>query len=274
MIRPTHSLPSAPSEKVACAVRSGFTLIELLVVIAVIAILAGMLLPALARAKAKSLQIKCANNLKQMGLANFMYLNDTGRTLPYTQERDLWMAILIRYQAQVHQIRYCPATSEPLKRISRNPLNPDYGTSDETWIWRTNGNSGYQGSYSFNGWIYSGQIFDSTKVFGSEAGIKSPVLTPLFGDSMWVDAWPTATDPPARNLYTGDGPAGGIGRYMIARHGALSPKSAPKSIPAGTKLPGSINVVCADGHVELARLENLWSFYWHKGYVPPSKRPN
>ena len=64
------------------AVHSGFTLIELLVVIAIIAILAAMLLPALASAKARALRIQCSSDMRPLGMGFSLFAGDHGDMLP------------------------------------------------------------------------------------------------------------------------------------------------------------------------------------------------
>ncbi len=265
----TRELREAP-----VAIAAAFTLIELLVVIAIIAILAAMLLPALSRAKFKAQGIQCVSNLKQLGMAHFMYVNDTGKTMPYQspgETYDLWMKKLINYYAAVNKVRICPVAPEQIPWQQRNSLLGGFGMVDRAWQW-VYGTTNYQGSYALNGWFYAND--DPTKEFRTEGAIQFPSKTPVLFDSVWVDAWPRATDPPARNLYEGGNNAS-MQRACIARHGnVISAKAAPRAVASGAPLPGSISVQLSDGHVEVVRLEKLWEYYWHKDYQPPAKRPN
>ncbi len=224
---------------------------------------------------------------------------------PYGNEGSAMRDWGINHWGKTNEGWICPAAPEVVRRPGTTPTfggrGPIYAGTVRS-AWQTYAPGGWSwwwderpwtgppqhraGSYAQNNWL-GGWWWRAAGpwgpggpdyAFGHEGEIDYPSQTPLFADGVtfwWV--WPRATDLPAVNLETGQGQGGSFSPYgmnllTIPRHGPGAGRASTNH-PPRTPLPGAINVSFYDGHVELVRLERLWSLYWHKNYKPPAKRP-
>ena len=269
--------PSPDSAGVLCL--SAFTLIELLVVIAIIAILAAMLLPALGRAKLSGQRIACLNNLRQLSLSRHLYTDDyQGNLILAVANED---SVDTAVQTGNNNVQICPARQVPKTMSAAG----GWGTADISYVGTNPPSIATSGSYAINGWM----AVDHTPVdtltqdfYRKESDLKSPSATPYFQDSIWYYIFPLETDATLNPSDLYDGTYGqrsicehAMGLCLIDRHDSRPAASAPKAYPyaTGRLLPGMINMVFADNHAELARLNNLWTYQWHRNWVAPSPHP-
>lgn len=238
---------------------SGFTLIELLVVIAIIAILAAILFPVFAQAREKARSASCLSNMKQLGTAIIMYVQDYDETFPIGLDNDWHDSWAIGVQPYVKNegILRCPSDGD--KQL-------------DTWL---QGWAGIAMSYGANGFIGWNDI---DKTWGMQ-GVITPMaqtwLTPMTRSIAGV-SFPADTvllaEKHNADMKRKDNGAGGTGNPTDFYGGvfagvdwwdSFSPSLIPDGTraanaawpkgPAGavsTKHSGMSNILFCDGHVK------------------------
>jgi|SRR5579871_6250686 len=161
--------------------RHGFTLIELLVVIAIIAILAAILFPVFAQARAKARQATCISNSKQLALATMMYVQDYDETYPEAFGWDPALGWETNYFRGIPGTIFGPQYTDAMNETFSNSTQPyikNYGVLDCPEAAKQGGgyagvNPNVRASLSYNGLLQS----------YPEAGIVTPASLPMLTES-------------------------------------------------------------------------------------------
>ena len=258
-----------------CDFRAGFTLIELLVVIFIIALLAALLLPALAKGKAAAKSTACKSNLRQMGMALVMYVHDHGKYPGPVTEGDgtTFEAIMWDESWSAPLNAYLPgqASCNPLEGDDRAYRRPSVFTCPavpQQWVYgligTTNGGMAFVSGYGYNikgtGWIL-GNVRDLG--LGARR-LRRPPQSDGPGPIIWTTE--SQVRAPSDMMAIADSYEGDKGSSTI-----LFPEDPlmPERANFGTVHSRGANVVFCDGHVEYGKKKD-----WIIPTEPARKRWN